>query len=374
MKNKLQMGFTLVETLMVILIVGLLASIVVPVYNGERTKAFDTKASSNMRNSLTAVLSNQTPDGRFPSCGDIVGSEKGLPLDIGRGFQKDRLSVDCSEDLVKVRTQSKSGKKFACNVYASGEQYCLDSSNIPDDTSVVSENEGGPVDRYFNYVSNPGFEGAGSQSGSGWLYKSSFWSGNVCTSYGKGCPGASGTNYSLATDPERSGKVLDVTTSELQPFNSTKGYDMFYITNAGFSESRKYIKTGARQWAGIKVKLVAGAGNVAASVQCRWNKDDGQGGQVYLSEKDVGFQKLVKGQWIETAGLCDKTPDGAVSTSFGFRIYSDASQAQKIRFQLDDAMNIVNPQTQPVAYFDGDYPNAKWEGEKYVSPSSAWAW
>ena len=47
--SKVEKGFTLVELLLVIAIIGILAGIAVPLYLGERTKAMTTEAKSNLQ-------------------------------------------------------------------------------------------------------------------------------------------------------------------------------------------------------------------------------------------------------------------------------------------------------------------------------------
>ncbi len=73
-------GFTLIEILVVIAIIGILASIAAVMFGAARDKARTASAMASMKSMITEAALHQDSDGRFPS--DLCDGQ-GVPLDYG---------------------------------------------------------------------------------------------------------------------------------------------------------------------------------------------------------------------------------------------------------------------------------------------------
>ena len=66
---KKEKGFTLIELLVVIAIIGILAAIAIPQFAEYKTRAFNGRAQSDLRNGLTAEEAYFVDNERYADCG-----------------------------------------------------------------------------------------------------------------------------------------------------------------------------------------------------------------------------------------------------------------------------------------------------------------
>lgn len=76
--NRAETGFTMVELLVVVGIIGILISVMIPTLLSARTPAQDRQAQNLLRNSLTAAKAVETADGVSPTQASLANEESGV--------------------------------------------------------------------------------------------------------------------------------------------------------------------------------------------------------------------------------------------------------------------------------------------------------
>ena len=100
-KMKNQKGFTLIELMIVIAIIGILAAIAIPQFSAYRKRSYDSSAQSDLRNAATAQEAYYVDNSNYCGTeGTLTGATYGLYLSANVDF--DITSADTDDYVMEA--------------------------------------------------------------------------------------------------------------------------------------------------------------------------------------------------------------------------------------------------------------------------------
>lgn len=310
-----QTGFTIVELLIVIVIIGILAAITIVAYNGVQQRAKESALKSDLALAAKKMAADSALNGSFPLTQAAVDNGKGLPASPGTSYQ----------------------------FQSTGSTYCITGTNgnlsfKVSDTATVAAQGGCPgdgvggVDAVTNYAADPNAAGP------------------TTSGFGSAGSGPIATTTTIASDRSHRG-----TTSLKKVVTGASGYTAAMAVTPGSNSLR--VNAGEKvQWSLWVYSTVAGTPTVY------WQGEKVSDGT--YTGGSSGTASIPANTWTKVTGTHTPTMDVYVRNAGIYNLVVVAGDIVWFdEFMVTKGSSLPN-------YADGDSPNWIWNGTQNNSTST----
>lgn len=149
MKKQIKKGFTIVELLIVIVVIGILASIVVVTYQGVQNKANTTAAEQNAREIINKAGAYNAVETVYPEFFELKLAKVGATDDAGNGGTRDVVEAKLGDKTKGLMGNTAPNGNSASDKSRIFYTVCtIDGANPGEKIRV------GAVAQYFDYTEN----------------------------------------------------------------------------------------------------------------------------------------------------------------------------------------------------------------------------
>lgn len=389
--NAGQSAFTIIELLVVIVIVGILATIVIIFYTGTRTKAIDTSLQSDLKSASTQLELDKTTNDLYPSTKEEANGGKGLKPSTGTTFDYIYSSSSNSYCLTATKEDRSyyldSTNRFprvgTCQTGSFARTWGGTSADSAEE--IVNTSDGGSAIAGFTYSFGSGSRDAyiAKYTADGTLLWSKTWGGSgddnanfiiqtsdggyaitgLTGSYGAGSHDSFLAKYTsdgmLSWSKTWGGTGIDRGVSLIQTSDNgyvVTGYTESYGAGSGDSYIAKYTSDGMLSWS----KTWGGTG-----VDCGNDLAQASDGGYTIT----GFTESY-GAGDSDAFIAKYTADGTLSwnKTWGGGVYDNALSMSK----TNDNGYVIAGDTESFSVGSGDAFIAKYTNDGSLSWSRTW--